>query len=330
MSESQQLLRQWKLLQMLSDSRTGIPLQDLAREFEVSDRSIRRDLAVLQTAGFPLEECLCEHRRKRWKMKPFAELLGFTYADLISIIMSRRFLEPLAGTPFWEGHQKVVQKVKGALGDQGIRYCEKLNSVLRVSGFGISDYTSRGRLIDTLIQAMEEKRRVLVVYRSAQSTEATERELGPQGLIFHNGRLYLIAWSVQTSEIRNYKVDRIEDATLGSDLKYVIPADFNLTDWQKQAFGVFHGGVNDEQTVVIQFSKEAARYVQESRWHDSQRFLEQPDGSVQMQLNLTELSAVTKWILSFGRNAVVLEPPALVEQIRGELMQMQDSYSPAH
>lgn len=327
MSESQQLLRQWKILQLLADSKVGYTIQELVDTFEVSIRSIQRDIALLQIAGFPLEDVTVSRNLKRWKMSPFSEQMSFNYADMISIIMSRRFLEPLAGTPFWEGHQKVLRKVKGSLGEHAVRYCEKLNSMFRVSGFGTSDYTSRGRIIDTLIQAMEEKRRVLVLYRSAQAIEASERELGPQGLIWHNGSLYLIAWSAQTQEIRNYKVDRIEDVTLGSDLKYVIPEDFDLEDWQKKAFGVFHGGGTDEYSVLIHFSREAARYVQESHWHDSQWFFDQPDGSVQMRLCLTELSAVTKWILSFGRNAIAIEPPELVDGIRRELMQMLGCYT---
>ena len=52
------------------------------------------------------------------------------------------------------------------------------------------------------------------------------------------------------------------------------------------------------------------------------------DGTVHLRLHVTELSAVTKWILSFGRNAVALEPPELVELIREELHQMQETYSP--
>jgi hypothetical protein len=241
--------------------------------------------------------------------------------------MSRRFLEPLAGTPFWDGHQKIIQKVKAAIGPHAISYCEKLNTMFRVSGFGISDYTQRGRLIDTLIVAMEERRRVLVAYQSARASEPKERELGPQGFIWHNGSLYLIAWATETQEIRNYKVDRIQSVTLGSNLKYVIPEDFSLEDWQKKAFGIIHGGGSDNHCVLLHFARNAASYVQESHWHDSQKFLQQPDGSVQMRLQLTELTAVTKWVLSFGRNAVALEPSELVEQIRNELTAMTFAYS---
>ncbi len=99
MSESQQLLRQWKILQHLADSKIGYTIQELVDIFEVSMRSIQRDIALLQIAGFPLEDVTASRNLKRWKMRPFSEQMGFNYADMISIIMSRRFLEPLAGTP---------------------------------------------------------------------------------------------------------------------------------------------------------------------------------------------------------------------------------------
>ena len=327
MSESQQLLRQWNLLQLLADSCIGIPLLELAAEFETSDRTIRRDIAVLQAAGFPLEEVIGERNLKRWKMKPFSEQLHFNYSDMIAVILSRRFLEPLAGTPFWEGHQKIYRKVRGALGDHAVRFCERMQQVIRISGFGGGDYSKRGQIIDRLLQAMEDRRRVLIVYQSMQATEAVEQELGPQGLIWHNGSLYLIAWSARREEIRNYKVDRIDDATIGSDLKYTVPEDFSLDEWQKKAFGVFRGDGTDLHSVRIHFNRDSARYVQESWWHDSQQFYPNRDGSTEMTLELTELTAVTKWLLGFGRNATAIEPPELINQIREELQTMIDCYS---
>ena len=199
--------------------------------------------------------------------------------------------------------------------------------MIRITGFGSGDYSKRGQIIDTIIQAMEDKRRVLIVYQSMQSTEPVEQELGPQGLIWHNGSLYLIAWSARRQEIRNYKIDRIEDAEIGSDLKYAVPENFSLEEWQQRAFGVFHGGGGgDEYSVVIYFSRDAARYVQEAHWHESQKFIPQVDGSVRMHLQVTELSAVMKWILGFGTNAVAIEPPEFIEQIRQELSAMTNCY----
>jgi len=311
---------------MLETSRTGCTVQEMLDETEVSDKTVRRDLKVLQTI-FDISERTGDGGVKRWKMKPLSEQLEFNYTDLISIIMSRRFLEPLAGTPFWEGHHKVLQKVTGVLGDHAVEYCEKLNRFLQTSGFGVSDYTQRGRTIDRLILAMEERKRVLVVYQSMQSTEPVEQELGPQGFVWHNGSLYLIAWSSRSQEILNYKLDRIENVELGSELQYVVPDNFCLKEWQQSAFGVFHGGGTDRHRIRIHFTRDSARYVQESFWHASQQFFPQDDGSVIVELDINDFVPVIKWILSFGRNATVLEPSELVEEVNEELRQMLGVYS---
>ena len=101
---------------------------------------------------------------------------------------------------------------------------------------------------------------------------------------------------------------------------------FSLAEWQQRAFGVFHGGGDEEYSVVIHFKRAAARYVQEAHWHNSQQFFPQVDGSVRMHLQLTELSAVTKWILGFGTNAIAIEPPGLIDHIRRELTAMTTCY----
>ena len=128
MSEgSQQVIRQWKILQALEASRVGRTVQELFTEYEVAYKTIRRDLDVLQTV-FPITVVIGEKGLKRWKTKPMAQQTGFQLTDLISIHMGRQFLEPLAGTPFWEGFHKVLTKVKRAVGEAGLRYVEKLSS----------------------------------------------------------------------------------------------------------------------------------------------------------------------------------------------------------
>ncbi len=305
MNESQQLLRQWKLLQLLAESRVGFTMQELVETFEVSLRSIQRDIAVLQSAGFPLENVTAERNLKRWKMRPFSEQTGFNFADMISIVMSRRFLEPLAGTPFWEGHQKVYRKVRGAMGEQALRFCEQLNQTIRVSGFGTSDYTKRGQTIDKILQAMEDRRRVLVGYQSQEATEPIETGTGATGFIWHNGSLYLIAWSTRREEIRNYKVDRIQSAEIGSDLRYTVPEDFSLEDCRSEPLESF--GATGISRGPFESTSHARPLVM-CRNHGGMTAssLSPCERAVEMRLELNDLSSVTKWILSFGSNATAL------------------------
>jgi predicted DNA-binding transcriptional regulator YafY len=325
MSESPQLVRQWKLQQMLESSRSGCTVQELMSEAEVSDKTIRRDLKVLQNV-FDIKERTGDSGVKRWRMKPLADQVGFNYTDLLSIHMSQQFMEPLAGTPFWEGNRNVLRKVKGAIGDNAVRYIEKLSAGLHTTTVGASDYTQRGQMIDQLMVAIEDRKVTLIVYQSMQATEAVEQEVYPLGMVHHRGSLYLIAWSSRREEVRNFKLDRMESVDI-QNLQYQVPADFNLQAWLSKSFGVWRSGSDDLQTIRIHFARSAARYVQESIWHESQQLFAQDDGSVIAEFQLPDIEEILKWILSFGRNATVLEPPALVERINEEVQQMIKTYA---
>lgn len=330
MSDSLQVLRQWKLLQRLSDEQDGVLLTQLAAELGVSPRTVRRDLGVLQAADFPLEEHVGVRGVKRWRMQPLGPQLQVGYADLISVMMSRRLLEPMAGTPLWDGQQRLLRKVRGVLGERAVRYCQQLSGMLASSGFGVSDYTRRGELLDALLLGMEERRWVRVQYqggagetsapRAASGAAGQWQQLGPLGLIWHNGSLYLIAWSQKRGEVRNYKVDRVlsAEAEGGASDQFEIPSGFSLQSWQETAFGVYRGSGARMWEIRVRFRAGSARYVQESWWHGTQRFVELPDGGVELHLRLNELTAVSKWILGFGSSATVLAPAELQQLIREE------------
>jgi len=108
-------------------------------------------------------------------------------------------------------NRSVLRKIKGAIGENAVRYIEKLNAGLHATAVGASDYSERGEMIDNLMVAIEDHKVTLIVYQSMQSTEAVELEVYPLGMVFHKGSLYLIAWSSRRAEVRNFKLDRIED-----------------------------------------------------------------------------------------------------------------------
>lgn len=330
MSESQQLLRQWKLLQMLAESRAGLRLAELATEFEVSDRSIRRDLAVLETAGFQIQEVVGDRGLKRWKMKPFSEQTGFTVTELLSVYMAQRFFEPLAGTPFWTGIHRVLGKIRGALGDQAILYLRKLSGSLHATSVGASDYSQRGELIDRLMLAIEDRRITLITYQSDRATEPVEQEVYPQGFVYHRGSLYLIAWSSRRAEIRTFKMDRIEEVHV-TRIPAAVPQEFDLETWLEHSFGVYRSGNVILHTIRVHFCRESARYVRESNWHKSQTLSPQKDGSLIAEFQLTDTQEIKHWIMSFGPSATVIDPPELAEEIYDDLVRMCVAYgkSPA-
>lgn len=108
MARESALVRQWTLLRVLSDRHEGAAVRDLAAEMRVSQRTVHRDLETFQAVGFPLEEIVEEFGRKRWCLDPAKTQvsLGFTFDEAIALYLGRRFLDPLAGTVFWEAAQR--------------------------------------------------------------------------------------------------------------------------------------------------------------------------------------------------------------------------------
>jgi predicted DNA-binding transcriptional regulator YafY len=81
--------------------------------------------------------------------------------------------------------------------------------------------------------------------------------------------------------------------------------------------------------VRVRFGPAAARYVQESRWHASQRVTPLRDGSVVAEFRVSGTEEIKSWILGFGAKAVVLAPESLRLEIGRELRDLATAYATA-
>ena len=155
---------------------------------------------------------------------------------------------------------------------------------------------------------IEDKRAVFITYQSLQATEPVTYDLYPYGLAYHRGSLYLIGFAPDHREIRHWKVDRIEAAEL-TPVHFNPPSDFDLHEHMAKSFGVFSG--SGDVHVKVRFSPTVSRYVTESKWHSSQTLAPQKDGSLIAEFDLNHTEEIKRWIQSFGKHAVVIEPERL-------------------
>ena len=123
--------------------------------------------------------------------------------------------------------------------------------------------------------------------------------------------------------MRMFVLDRIEMLNM-TDERFTMPKDFNLDDFMRHSFKVMH---DELYTVKIRISPEWARWVGEKIWHESQKITNLPDGSLEMPFQVAGLDEIKRWILSFGPQAVVLEPVKLREMVRKDLSRNLAQYS---
>ncbi len=120
MREASPLVRQWILLRILCARRCGATVKELAAELEVGEKMVRRDLDAFRTAGFPLVETVGQFGRKSYRIEADKTQPGiaFAYDEAVALYLGRRFLEPLAGTVFWDAAQRAFKKIRSMLGKE--------------------------------------------------------------------------------------------------------------------------------------------------------------------------------------------------------------------
>jgi predicted DNA-binding transcriptional regulator YafY len=323
MSEPSPFLRQWILLRQIAAANGAATVKYLADQTGVCDKTIRRDLDLLRDAGFPITENVGEFGRKAFAIGVEAiPTLSFTYDEALALFFCRRAVNALEGTFFWESAQQAFHKIQATLGPQVADYVEQTITRFHQRTPN-GNYADRGPIINDLLIGIEDSRAVEITYHSASSTEPTTYEVHPYGLVENHGSLYLIGYSLQHLEIRNWKVDRIRE-TERTRRKFVRPQDFSLDDYLAGSIGVFHGF--DEVTVRVRFVPSAARYAAERQMHVSQQAESQRDGSAIITWKLTSTREIRGYILSFGAAAEVLEPASLRDEIRGEGERLRQLY----
>ena len=320
----EQLTRQWKLVSLLS-GRVGRSLDQLKAELGMTKRTIQRDIAVLEAAGFPV---LSEPRDGTvyWRLldstKESAEL-SFNLEELMALYFSRDLLQVLQGSPMQRALDSALEKIGARLPASGHDLLRRLKQQTVVSVTGWKDYSESSKAIDMLNRAIRHRLTVRLSHKPLQAAEARVRIVDPYRLWYAGDGLYLVAYDHAKGAIRTFAVERISSVST-TNQRFTIQDDFDFEAFQRTAFPV-HGG--EPQLVRIRFSPDQAPYVMERHWHDSQKFVPQEDGGVIMELQVANMWEVKRWLIGWGADAHVLKPAELRDVIQSECQALIEQMS---
>jgi predicted DNA-binding transcriptional regulator YafY len=324
------LVRQWTLLKLLDLRNGGKTVGQLAAELQVSDKTVRRDLLSLRTVGFPIDETRSEYGRKTYRLDPACGPpgLSFTFDEALALYLGRRFLQPLAGTLVWQASERAFMKIKGSLGAKVLRYLDRVGDAIGETSFGASDYSTHADILDSLLIGIEDRKVVWITYQSQRATEPVTYDVHPYRILRHTGSLYLIGLKTYDEELRTWRVDRIEAVTV-DPTRFAMPQRIDLDAHFANSFGIYDGG--ESCTVQVKIAPARARWVKEKRWHPSQQIKPHRDGSLTIQFRVSSTVELKSWLLSLGRDAQVLQPDSLRQEITQELeTQLKIYQHPTH
>ncbi len=144
---------------------------------------------------------------------------------------------------------------------------------------------------------------------------AEQRRVAPVGLWFRFGHWYLVAWDLDRTAVRTFRVDRIEgEVTRGEAGEAVVPDDVDVDVKAALPEEPWEVGGEDRVDLRVRVDGLESRRVTDEVGADKvvQRH---EDGSVDFVLGVSSFASIRSWVLGLLDHVTVLEPMAYQEEL---------------
>lgn len=315
-----------RLLQLDQLLRSGQArtIGQLAEVLEVSARTVSSDLDFLRDR---YEAPIVRERKRGYYYRDNAWRLPtvpLTQGELFALMLGSRMLAGAAGAAYAQELQSAIDQLVRRMPEQTWVDLQTVSDE-RVS-FGTGGLIELNPEIwKRLAEASQRDLCVEMTYYTASRDALSTRKFNPYLLHIYRGtNPYAIGYCHRRRETRWFRVDRIRELRVLEE-HFERDPDFNARDHLQTIFQAEAGG--EPQLVTVRFSAKVAPFIRERRWHATQEISEHGDGSLTLRMKVPGLAEVKRWVLGYGKDAVVEGPVELIQMLKGNLEVMMANYN---
>lgn len=298
--------------------------QKLADVLEISERTVREDIAFMRDRYHaPIESTKTKgyfYTDPDWRLPT----IPLTKGELFAITLGARMLEAYAGSTYAMELRAAIARLAERLPEQEWLDLQQVADNRLIFGSGIEINLDLD-IWQQLEDACRDSRQVWMRYYTASRDDFSERVLDPYLLHIYRGtNPYVIGWCNMRQAIRWFRVDRIQKLELLTTTFERQP-NFNA---QEHLDSIFQHEVGGQALQVrIWFDAKTAPYIRERKWHSTQELEHHEDGAVTLQMVVRGLNDLKRWVLGYGRGAIVEKPLELKKMVAEEIGRMNYNYS---
>jgi predicted DNA-binding transcriptional regulator YafY len=185
-------------------SKKVITAKEIAERFEISLRTVYRDIKTLQDAGVPIgsENGVGYFIVDGYRLPP----ISINEEEANSLMISETFIKQQGDKSLCKNFNSLLIKLKATLKKFQKESIELLSA--RTLNFNKGNIIESNWLSDVL-SAISSKMQLKITYNSLYKKELTERKIEPQALCFINNVWIAIAFCHLRGEVREFRLDRI-------------------------------------------------------------------------------------------------------------------------
>jgi proteasome accessory factor C len=280
--------------------RPGAPIEEVAADFSITVKQLRRDLELLWMCGLPgygpgdLIDLSFEGDTVTVTFDAgIRRPLRLSSAEATALVVALRALAETPGVADAGSVRRALAKIEAAAG--------------QTDGVVLGLATREEAALAAVREALVHRRALHIRYYTPSRDTVSERSVDPMRLLLVEGRSYLEAWCRAVEEVRLFRLDRIEHVTTldepAAPPSHARPADVSA--------GLFRAQPG-QQIAVLTLAPDA-RWVAE--YYPVDELIEDEGGAATVRMRYTETGWMVRLVLGLGADVIVRDPPELAAAV---------------
>lgn len=288
-----------------------IKARELADRFEVSLRTIYRDIKSLEIAGVPIlgEAGQGYSLMEGYRLPP----VMFSAEEAGSFVTAQKLVQKYTDKSIIAHFNAAMYKVKSVLNSSSKDRVNILEELVQIYHTGKNGNGSESTL-EILLESISEKFQVKLAYKKPGSEEVSERFIEPAGLFNEHNHWYIVAYCHLRKEYRQFRTDRIELIQRTSRA-------FTKTHNYELEIARIKTPETTNEEIIIKIERKALPYILNSREYFGYKEEELTHThSIMRFLTNLNCDSMARWVLTFADKAEIVSPDSLKQQVH-ELVQ---------
>jgi len=281
-------------------SKSIVTASELAERFEVSNRTIYRDLKALDEAGVPVggEAGKGYYLVEGFHLPP----IMFSREEAGAFLLAGKLMDKHSDTGISGEFNSGLYKLRSVLRNtdkEFLHTLEKDITVFRHEELKQDDFPDD--FIPIVMQSLAENRLIKLIYRGAYSGQTTNRTIKPLSLVYYSGGWHLMAKCLMRNNYRDFRLDRIKSAEITEE-------HFTKEKWDVKQFFADRMKQENLQFTRLRFSKDIYSLISKTRYYFGYVTEKDLGDEVEMDFWVNNLDYFAGWLLSLEDKVMVEEP----------------------
>lgn len=286
-------------------SKPIVRAQDLAEKFDVSIRTIYRDVKTLENAGIPIigEAGSGYSLMDGYKLPP----VMFTKEEVLSFITAEKLMQKFLHQSLGNHYQTAMEKVRSVLKYSDRTLIENIEKQIDIYNYQPKTEDTIKNIIPAILESIAEKRQIILEYKTVNEKIST-RTVEVVGVFFEFNYWYIIAYCTLRNDFRQFRVDRILKLTKTENP--FLQEYGQINDYRKQP--------NGNRTIVklLVDKKITGHLINSKKYYGLVEETETEKG-IEMTFETDWIDeGFPRWLITFADYAEIIEPESLKTTMR--------------